>query len=424
MRQVYKVFAVLLSLSCVVFATNAAAATIRITCRAKGQELELCKKAVQEWEKRTGNVVEIIPLPQSSSEAFVVTQQQLSAQTSDVDIFQVDTTWVSFLAAHVVSLKLYFSQQELAAHFPAILQNNTINGELIVAPWYADVDLLFYRKDLLEKYGKLPPTSWEDLFLIAQEIQESERAAGNGRLWGYVFRGKAYEGLMCHVVEWIGAFGGTLYPPDIACIIEVFTFIAQFIPKISPAGTLNYAEEDVRGVFQSGNAIFASNWPYTWALTQTENSPVKGKVGICVLPKGGQHGKCTSVLGGWGLCVSRYSRNQEAAIDLVRWLTRPEEQRRRALHASYCPTIRLLYQDPELLTANPFFRQAGQALETVILRPSSSLGRFYAQASASIVNLVQRVLLCRIAPDMAAQRLEKDIIGFHKRASEMATTKN
>jgi trehalose/maltose transport system substrate-binding protein len=157
---------------------------------------------------------------------------------------------------------------------------------------------------------------------------------------------------------------------------------------------------------------------------QTGDSPVKGKIGVSVLPKGGQHGRSASVLGGWGLCVSRYSRNREVAIDLVRWLTRPKEQHRRALIASYCPTIRSLYQDSELLAANPFFEQVGQTLETAILRPAKVFGRLYAQVSTSVANLVQKVISKKLPPDVAAQKLEKDITDFYKRASELEAAKN
>jgi trehalose/maltose transport system substrate-binding protein len=396
-----------------------ASISLKMTCRAKGQELELCKNAVQEWEKKTGNTVEIIPLPQSSSESYALTQQLLSTQSSDVDVFQADVTWSSFLHVHVVPLNRYFSKTELSEHFPATIKNNIIGNDLVAIPWYTDVDLLFYRKDLLEKYGERPPTSWEELARIAQKIQDAEHAAGNERLLGYVFRGKSYEGLTCHVVEWIDAFGGEIINPNATentGAREAFTFCSKLLSTISPVGILTYTEEEVRGVFQLGDAVFAHNWPYMWALVHSEGSPVIGKVGIMVLPKGGESGKPTSVLGGWGLCVSKYSKNQAAAIDLVRWLTRAEEQQKRAIQSSYCPTIMALYKDPDVLAKNPFFEEVFQALQTVVLRPAAYLGRFYPQVSTIISNLAQDVLLKKIPPQEAVERLSKEIAIFQKRA--------
>ncbi len=75
---------------------------------------------------------------------------------------------------------------------------------------------------------------------------------------------------------------------------------------------LNYCEEEARGVFQSGNAVFMRNWPYAWALGQAADSPVKDKIGVAALPAGGDGGKPSGALGGWQLAVSAYSSQPRA----------------------------------------------------------------------------------------------------------------
>ena len=163
---------------------------------------------------------------------------------------------------------------------------------------------------------------------------------------GFVFQAKAYEGLTCNALEWIDSFGGgqivaedgsiTINNEQAAAALEL---AASWIGDIAPEGVLNYAEEESRGVFQSGNAVFMRNWPYAWALGNAPDSPIAGKIGVTQLPKGGEDGKHTGVLGGWQLAVSKYSQNAELAVDLVRHLTSPEEQKRRAIKGSYNPTI-------------------------------------------------------------------------------------
>src|SRR5690606_36445569 len=128
-----------------------------------------------------------------------------------------------------------------------------------------------------------------------------------------------------------------------------------WVGRISPRGVLNYDEEASRGVFQTGNAVFMRSWPYAWALAQSEDSPVRDKVGVIALPRGGEQGRHAGTLGGWQLAVSRYSRNPEAAMELVRYLTSAQEQKRRAIAGAYNPTIIGLYEDEEILAANPFF---------------------------------------------------------------------
>jgi trehalose/maltose transport system substrate-binding protein len=135
------------------------------------------------------------------------------------------------------------------------------------------------------------------------------------------------------------------------------------------------------------------NWPYAWALGNAEDSPIRGKIGVTPLPKGGKDGKHTGALGGWQLAVSKYSRNPEVAADLVRHLTSAEEQKRRAIKASKNPTIEALYHDdPEVLEAAPFFGDLYDTFTNAVARPSRVTGDRYNQVSAEFFNAVHAVL--------------------------------
>ena len=96
----------------------------------------------------------------------------------------------------------------VAQHFPAIIQANTVGGHLLALPWFTDAGLLYYRRDLLQKYGRTVPATWQELTETAKVVQDGERKAGNARMWGYVFQGRAYEGLTCNALEWVDSFGG------------------------------------------------------------------------------------------------------------------------------------------------------------------------------------------------------------------------
>jgi trehalose/maltose transport system substrate-binding protein len=216
-------------------------------------------------------------------------------------------------------------------------------------PWFTDAGLLYYRKDLLDKYGKQPPQTWQELEATAKEVQEGERGSGGGDIWGYVFQGKAYEGLTCNGLEWIRSFGGGEIVDAEGKITanneqaaQALTWAAGTVRTIAPEGVLNYSEEESRGVFQSGNAVFMRNWPYAWALAQATDSRIKDKVGVAALPKGGENGQNAGCLGGWQLAVSKYSDSAEAAIDLARYLASRDEQKRRAVEGAFNPTIEAL----------------------------------------------------------------------------------
>jgi len=139
--------------------------------------------------------------------------------------------------------------------------------------------------------------------------------------------------------------------------------------------------------------VFMRNWPYAWALANAEDSPIKGKVGIAVLPQGeGQGARSASCLGGQQLAVSKYSAHPKEAADLVRYLTSAAEQKRRALEGSFNPTRRSLYQDGELLAANPFFKDFMAVLESAVARPATVTGAKYNQVSSEFTRAVHNTL--------------------------------
>ncbi len=402
-------------------------AHVKIACGALGIELELCREASQQWAEETGNTVEIVSTPNSSSDRFSLYVQLLSSQSDEIDVLQIDVVWAGILAPHLADMEAELGPR-VDQTFPALARNNRVRGRLVAMPWYIDAGVLFYRKDLLTKYGFAPPETWADLTEAAGTIQEGEREAGNRRMWGYVFQGKPYEGLTCNALEWVASAGGGTflnqnreYTANNPQARAALTQAASWIGTITPQGVLNYDEEAARGVFQTGNAVFMRNWPYAWALAQGEGSPVKDKVGVMALPHG-PGGESAAALGGWQLSVSRYSENREAAIDLVKYLTSAAEQKRRAIKGAYNPTLTALYQDEDVIAANPFFATLYPAFEQAVARPAQQAGVRYNQLSDAIWRSTFSVLQGRRSADAALTKLgdEIDRIAYRARWHEEA----
>ncbi|MBV7297175.1 ABC transporter substrate-binding protein [Enterovibrio paralichthyis] len=394
---------------------SAYADTISISCGAVGQELELCQDGVAAWEKETGHTAKIVTTPNSTTERLALYQQLLAAGAKDIDVFQIDVIWPGILGNHFIDLKEYSNGAE-NAHFPAIIANNTVKDRLVAMPWFTDAGVLYYRKDLLEKYGEKPPTTWEELTASAEKIMKAEREAGNDKMWGYVWQGRAYEGLTCDALEWVASYnGGTIVDQNGKVTInndnakKALTTAAGWVDTISPPGVLNYGEEEARGVFQTGNAVFMRNWPYAWSLGNSDDSPVKDKIGVVALPKGGEDGSHAGTLGGWQLAVSKYSDNPDVAASLAMYLTSFEEQKRRAIEGSYNPTIEALYQDEEVLTAVPFFGSLYNTFANGTPRPSTATGAKYNQVSNAFWNATHSVLSGSETADAALAKLQKNL---------------
>lgn len=398
-------------LGLVMLAPVAHSETLSISCGAVGAELQLCKEGVDAWAAKTGNTVKLVSTPNSSTERLSLYQQILSAGSTDLDVLQIDVIWPGMLASQLLDLTPYIKDQ--AEFFPSMISNDTINGKLVAMPWFTDAGLLFYRKDLLEKY-KLPvPTTWSELSQSAKVIQDGERQTGNSQMWGYVWQGRAYEGLTCDALEWVYSHnGGTLINAkgevDVTNpgVITALNQAKSWVNTISPEGVLNYAEEEARGVFQTGNAAFMRNWPYAWSLAQASDSPIRDKVGVAPLPKGGEDGQHAATLGGWQLAVSKYSQHPQLAADLVSYLTSYEEQKRRAIKGTYNPTRPALYQDAEVTTAVPFFKDLYDVFVNGVPRPSSISGDKYGQVSNAFFNTVHEVLAGSQPADKATKDLQ------------------
>ncbi|MCC8166288.1 MAG: ABC transporter substrate-binding protein [Planctomycetes bacterium] len=274
--------------------------------------------------------------------------------------------------------------------------------------------MVYYRTDLLEKYNKPVPETWQELTDTAAFIQNAERQAGNTNIWGFVFQGRAYEGLTCNALEWLASHGGgtivdtdgkvTVNNPN---AVQALREAASWVGSITPEGVLNYAEEEARGVFQSGNAVFMRNWPYCWALAQQEASPVMGKIGILPVPKGGDGEKSTGALGGWGMAVSRYSKNIDVATDLLFYLTGREGQKKFSILGTYTPSIVKLFDDPDINQANPV--AILDVFMNAVPRPSAVTGSKYNRVSSEFYNAVHQVLSKSATPEDALKTLEANL---------------
>lgn len=387
------------ALAAATLCTAARGETLSIACGSVGKEQALCRELTAEWGQRTGNTVKVIAMPPSDSDRLALYRQLFGAQSADIDLFEIDAIWPGILGSNFIDLKPY-TKGAASVDFPSTIANDTQDGRLVALPLFVDAGLLLYRKDLLGKYHLPVPQTWDEMTSTARRIQDGERAAGHAGLWGYVFQGKAYEGLTCNALEWVASRGGGTFVDahgtidvDNPAAARALDAAAAWIRTIAPEGVLNYTEEESRGVFQSGNAVFMRNWPYALGLAEGPDSAIRGKVGAAPLPEGvGPGARHAAALGGWQIAVSKYSHHQALAAALAVFLTSKASVRRWAIEGGYTPPVPSLYQDPEVLRANPDFPALLPIFESAVPRPSAVTGAKYDAVSHDVFDAVYKVL--------------------------------
>lgn len=380
-----------------------------------GKQAENFKTLVQPWEERTGHTVTMVPMPNSSSDQFAQYRLWLAAGTADVDLYQTDVIWAPQLSDYFVDLS-DAAKDVVGNHFASVIESQTSDGKLVALPLYTDAPALYYRTDLLEKHGREVPKTWAELTETAQIIQDAERAEGQGDLWGFVWQGNAYEGLTCNALEWIKSFGGgqiieadgtvSVNNPQAVAALEL---AQSWVGTISPNGVLAHKEEDARGVWQTGNAVFMRNWPYAFGLGNGDDSAVKGKFDVAPLPAGTADAGSAATLGGWNVAVSKFSDNQEAAIDLALFLASPETQKRRALLDGNLPTVTALYDDAEIGEAVPLIPRWKEVFANAVPRPSGPTRNKYNEVSAMTWSAVHDTLSGKGSAAENLELLELDL---------------
>ncbi|KRA50515.1 ABC transporter substrate-binding protein [Devosia sp. Root635] len=388
-----------LMMSVTLVAGAAQAAELSIVSGDTGNGLAFLRSQLDKFEAETGNTVTVVPMPSSTSDQFGQYKLWLAAGNADIDVYQTDVIWAPQLADQFLDLT-DAAKDVVGNHFPSIIESQTVDGKLVALPAFTDAPALFYRKDLLEKYNKEVPTTWAEMTATAQEIMDGERTAGNPEMYGFVFQGNAYEGLTCNALEWVKSFGGgqiveadgtiSINNPQAAAAIDM---AATWIGTISPEGNLAYQEEESRGVWQLGNSVFMRNWPYAYALGNSDDSPVKGLFDVAPLPAGeGEGAGSAATLGGWNVAVSKYSPDPEEAIKLALFLSSPEVQKERAINQSNLPTIPSLYEDADVLAASPFMANWKAIFEQAVPRPSAPTKIKYNEVSSLFWSAVHSTL--------------------------------
>lgn len=362
---------------------------------------------IEAFEKKFPNInVKFREMPADTGQTHDQYVTALSSQSSEIDVFNADVIWPAEFAQADYALELdRFIEKDnidMEAYFPGTVASGTFNGKQWAMPNYTDAGVLFYRSDIVEE----PPKTWDELAEMAGSLQGEK-----GTDFGYLMQAAQYEGLVCNAIEYIASYGGKIIdennkpvansPETIKAIKKMQEIVnSDFVPD----NILNFKEVDTETAFIEGKSVFARNWPYMQASAADESrSKVAGNVKITTLPAG--DAGSASTLGGWMTMINRYSEHPEAAWEFVKFLTGPEGQKITAIHGGRAPTLKALYDDPEVKEASELFANPEfiKVLESAVSRPVTPI---YPEISDILQIELSKALAGEQTAEEAAERMQ------------------
>ncbi|KAI9105705.1 hypothetical protein DFS34DRAFT_24107 [Phlyctochytrium arcticum] len=335
-----------------------------------------------------------------------IVQSEFNTRNPSFDLVTLDVVWPGDYRDHLLDLNGLVDQAHVDLHNPEAVKPGRYKEKLYTLPYRADYGVLFYRKDLLNKYNYTsPPDTWDDLATIAKRIMDGEQQSTQKSIAGYRGQFNAREGLTCNAVEWMHSCDGGNFLEDSLRLSSlpnsperpnaegILTKMRSWVEqRIIPSTTLVFDEDASLKDWLNNGTIFLRSWPYVKGESEKYNALYGGwpasKYGYAPLP-GCVKGKSASALGGWQLGVSKYTKNKEAAVKALTFLTSTSIQRAKAIKQQNLPTIPSLYNDTAVCV------QIDCALFSnlqVIARPSGPSAPRYAEVTASIYTQVNRIL--------------------------------
>lgn len=367
---------------------------------------------VKAFEEQNPEInINYVELPDSSNDRLKTINTVLQAGDASIDVFAGDVVWpVIFASAGwVIPLDDYLEDGETDTYLPGPLSAFQIQGKTYGLPFMADAGALYYRKDLLDKYGKEVPKTWEELVVTSKEIVEKE---GNPDLKGFVSYWKQAESLTGSMLELYWEKGGEVVDESGKCVMDEAMLTETLAEMkgmmedgITAKGIETFGTTEARAVVTAGNAVFARDWLSGYApFNNPESSVVAGNMEIAALPSYG-------CLGGWGVMVSSFSKHPEEAVKFAKFRANYESQMVASDLVNITPTLKKAYEDADVIAEKDQLPKFLPVLEQSKPRP---LTPYYAEISGIMQLEIHSVITGMTTPKDSAKRIVEQINGVLK----------
>ncbi len=351
----------------------------------------------------------------STNERKELLARYLRSKNDKIDIFAADQIWAHRFARWAEPLDKYFIDQDKKTILNYALQSCIYNKQLVAVPFFMDIGVMFYRKDLIEKMPdyktieqKLKQSiTWEDFIKLGERFKDKSNPF-------YIFQADNYEGLMCSYIELLADQNKTLFEnnnlqltsPESEHALNLLVDLVNKY-KLSPYKVTEFKESNSYHYFILNNGLFVRAWP-NFIRDYSANYGKDSRLNYLVkvpLPHFEGH-QPVAITGGWNLMISKYSIRKPEALEFVKFLMSEEAQKIMYEEGGYLPTNNLIYEDTTYTSKHPDLKFFKDYLKSGVHRPYLVE---YTRISDIITHYIQLAIKKEIGVKEALQRAQNMI---------------
>ena len=331
-----------------------------------------------DFEKLTGITLKVDGYQEQQMRQRLVTV--MNAHSDEVDIFMTlpSREGEQFAASGWYADLTPLTKSEIAPDYDyaglsqALLKAGTYGGKLTSMPMNIEGPILYYRTDIFKKCGIDEPKTIKDVEIAAKKLKACDAA-----ITPFVSRGlkAALPYTFSNVLHNIGGSymaegkSNLCSPKD----KEALDTYSRLLRDYGPPGVVNYSFYQISALYRSGRAAMAFESSNELRTVMEGGERLKD---TALIPfPAGEAGQVPTAIG-WGMAVSAYSKQPDAAWYFVQWATSPAVQKMMAVQG-IAPPRSAVANDPEYrkwIDEEPVRKQWQAALDVLAAKGSSEVG--------------------------------------------------
>ena len=337
--------------------------------------------------------IEVSVLPRNSDAQREQLVRRLAAEDESIDLMSLDVPFAPELAqaGFLAPIPEDVGSEVSEGVVQGSLESATWDDELVAIPFWANTQLLWYRKSVAEAAGldMTQPVTWDQLVEAAQDQDKILSAQGRRAESLTVWLNALIESAGGHIIE-----KNSTDPDQIQLGLDTPAGerAAEVMHDVAVSGVVGPAfstssEDTSASQFESPDAGFMVNWPFVWAQANTKveagtlEQSVPDDYGWALYPRVDEDTPSAPPLGGINLGVSKFSRYVDQAYDATTCITSDENQAYYMNTNGNPASSAAVYDDPEVQEAYPMADTIRESLEAAAPRP---LTPYYSEVTGGL----------------------------------------